>query len=215
MTTVAVVTSCTGQRYWRFLPEWAAAVAALTRKPDQVVVVTDADSEIRDQASAVLRGIRWVRPRTVPQVHRAVVVNDAIEATVTEWVSKADVDDVLLPHALDGIDDCDADVFAFGYRYNNRDHVIAGITAAQVLRCDSNPLSSVSPFRRWLWERHRFDDCLYDDWAFWLRAAANGATFAGTGRVDYVYRIHEHQATAHLNHWQARAFIDELRRSLC
>lgn len=215
MTTVAVATSCTGARYWRFLPEWAAAVAALTRRPDQVVVATDADTQTRAATWDVLPGIRWVRPRTVPQVHRAVIVNDAITATRTEWVCKADVDDLLLPHALDGIDDCTADVFAFGYRYNDRDHIVASLPAQAVLRSTSNPFASCSPFRRRLWERHPFEDCLYDDWAFWLRAAADGAQFASTRRVDYVYRVHEHQATAHLNHWQAREHIEQLRAALC
>jgi len=192
--TIAVVTSCTGADYHQFLFPWAVAVAGLNRLPDRVIVATDADDDLLDEVSVLLE-VWWVRPTTVPSVHPAVIVNDAIAWAKTDWVCRLDVDDVIRPHALDDVDLCDADVYCFGYEVGGQPVLAPPITAEGMLAFSDNPLAACSPWRRWIWERQPYRDVAYDDWAFWRDAARNGARFAPSGRVDYEYRQHPGQFT--------------------
>ena len=209
--TIGICTVAYGTTYHDFLPRWAAAVAALERRPDLITIVHDGVSrDIRQQVHDLLT-VLWVEDRGTahelqPQVH----VNAAIAVTQTDWIVKLDADDVILPHALTGVTDCAADVLNFGYRIGEADHVSQRVTAEQVLRKTNNALSSASPFRRWLWERNKFQDLLFDDWAFWIEAARAGATFDATGRVDYIYSVHDQQLTRRHDQRAARALIDQL-----
>lgn len=200
MSTVAVVTSCTTPDYWQFLRPWALAVAALERTPDEIVIATDLSLEGWAEIAEILPDAEWVAPRTHARTHRAVIVNDAIDWSESDWVCKMDVDDLIHPHALNELDDCTADVYGFGYHVGGIDHIVPALTAHELLDRVDNPLSSCSPFRRWLWERQPFRDMLYDDWAFWRDCAKAGAVFASSGRVDYTYRQHPGQFTARLDH---------------
>lgn len=209
--TIGICTVAYGTTYHDFLPRWAQAVAALERQPNVITIAHDGvPDDIRDQVRDLLN-VLWVEDRTVehdlqPQVH----VNAAIALTHADWIVKLDADDVILPHALNGVPDCTADVLNFGYRVREADHVSQRVTAEQVLRKTNNALSSASPFRRWLWERNKFRDLLFDDWAFWIEAARVGATFDATGRVDYIYSVHDQQLTRRHDQRAARALIDEL-----
>lgn len=209
--SVGICTVAYGTTYHDFLPRWAAAVAALERRPDLITIVHDGVSrDIRQQVHDLLT-VLWVEDRGTthelqPQVH----VNAAIAVTQTDWIVKLDADDVILPHALNGVTDCTADVLNFGYRIGEADHVSQRVTAEQVLRKTNNALSSASPFRRWLWDRNKFRDLLFDDWAFWIEAARVGATFNATGRVDYIYSVHDQQLTRRHDQRAARALIDQL-----
>lgn len=213
--TVAVVTSATGVDYHHFLPEWAGCVAALTRTPDEVVIATDGPPDvIVATVERLIPGVRWVPVERIADTHYAHLVNAAIATTSAEWIAKVDVDDRLLPGALDGLEGCTADVYGFGYRINGGDVYAQPVTAADILRRGDNPLSSCSPFRRWLWKRHPFRDMTFDDWAFWLEAAAAGATFAASPAIDYEYRQHPNQATRRNDAAQAIADIHRLRATL-
>lgn len=194
--TIGIVTVAYGRTYHEFLPEWSRAVAALERTPDRITIVHDGIGDDIKQSMAYLPFVVSLHDPVTPiTTHPQILVNSGIAVTMTDWVVKLDVDDLILPHALNTVDDCADDVLNFGYRIETTDHISRPVTAAEMLRRDNNPIGSCSPFRRWLWERNRFRDMVFDDWAFWYDAAREHATFGATCSVDYIYRVHDNQIT--------------------
>lgn len=191
--TVGIATVAYGEKYHRFLPDWLHSVAGLNRPPDDIVIISDIYPEVfHAKAQEIAGPIRWIRASAERYEHPQTLINEAIEVMDTEWVCKMDVDDMFLPHAFDGIDDCEADVYAFGMTINGQSNCQPyEVTPETLLAAAGNPLFSGSPFRRWIWEESGgFVDILYFDWAFWRAAARLGARFQRTGRIDYFYRIH-------------------------
>lgn len=173
--SIAVVTVAIGD-HQRFLDEWLASVGALERTPDEVIVIADGE---------------FTPSR----------FNEAVERTSTEWVCKLDVDDVIFPHALNRIDEWQADVAIFGVRYGDNTWQPDG---QFILTVPDNPVSAASPFRRKVWEYGPYRDMPYWDWVFWIEAANNGFVFDRTGTIDYEHRLHDGQVTANGDH-EARA----------
>lgn len=193
-----------GDLYRGFLPQWAEAVAALERQPDAVTIVTD-DVFCPNLATACdMLGVDCIALESLTQFerHPQVLANEAIAITRTEWICKLDADDLIYPHALNPLDDWQADVCMFGISVNGeRNLVPPPLTAQQVLASPHNLMFAGSPFRRAIWERTPgFQDMVYDDWAFWRSCAQAGATFHPTGTIDYLYRQHDSNASTGVHH---------------
>lgn len=207
--SVGIVTTCYGPDYYGFLDEWSGALLELNSEPDWVTIVHDGvpddlRSKVDDRLSPV-----WVTDKTPVEIHPQSHINTGIAVTFTDWILKVDVDDLLLPHALDGWQNLSADIVNFGYSINGAAFPSRKVTAEWMLEKQSNPIGSCSPFRRWVWESNRFQDLGYDDWAFWILAAQVGAVFDATGRIDYVWRQHPAQITNRIDHGHA---LDQIRR---
>jgi hypothetical protein len=165
--------------YQRFLPGWASAIAALERSPDHIIIAGDSEP-------ATLRlACSWRYPQ-------AYYLQRAIEVAATEWVWIVDIDDTALPHALNGIDDVDADVWTMGYvRSDGEVYTVPELTATEVYDSPRNVIPAGSAIRTEAFhESGGFLDIAFQDWALWRRLAEHGATFATTGRVDYRYNRH-------------------------
>lgn len=210
--SIGIVTVAYGPTYQQFLPEWATAVSALERRPDQITIVGD-DISIQTlyELSSILGDYEYLTSHTVPKHHPQVLINEAINATETEWVCKMDVDDLIFPHALNGVMQSLADVFMFGISVGNHALLPSPITGPEILQLPHNPVFSGSPFRRWIWEATPYRDMIYEDWMFWIDAAKNGATFTQSGRIDYAYRLHGSNVSENCDkaHWNAK--VEELR----
>lgn len=194
--SVGVVTVAVGSEYQNYLPEWASAVAALSRRPNEVHIVVDRlPRTTRREVEEILPNVRVVRSARRWEIHPQVLANDGIAQLHTEWVCKLDADDLILPHAFDRLDSVAADVLAFGISIDGeRDYKPNDLH--NVRDSPNNLLFAGSPFRRWVWEVSAgFRDMVYDDWAFWREAAHNGATFESSGTVDYIYRLHNTNAS--------------------
>lgn len=206
--SIGIVTSCYGLAYYGFLDEWSAAILELERQPDWVTIAHDGvPAKYRQIVDRRLDPV-WVTDDRPVQLHPQIHVNAAIAVTFTDWIIKADVDDVLLPHALNGWETMGADVVNFGYRIGDQDYPSRAISAETMLEKIDNPMGSCSPFRRWVWETNQFEDLLFDDWAFWIKAARAGAIFTSTQRVDYVYRTHPGQISKRLD---SRLALEQIR----
>lgn len=189
--TIGVVTVAYGDTYRAFLPEWAEAVGALQTQPEAVTIVTDRiDEGIEDAVADHVPQAVMIMSDQVPVYHPQILVNHAIDWTRTDWICKMDVDDIIYPHALDGVDGLDCDVFMFGISLNGQDMPPNDVTGDQVRESGENLVFSGSPFRRWVWERSPYRDMIYEDWAFWRDAARAGARFFPSGTIDYEYRLH-------------------------
>jgi len=200
MATIGIVTVAMADLYRQFLPEWAASVAALNRQPDDVRIVVDQiDDDLWAEILGLLPHAKLVKSTGEWKHHAQVLANDAIAQMETDWVSRLDADDLILPHAFDRLDEVTADVYAFGISINyEQDCPAMPVSTATVRHESSNYLCSASPFRRSVWVANGgFVDAVYQDWIFWRQAAARDATFAASGTVDYIWRSHDAQVSAH------------------
>lgn len=199
--SIGVVTVAVGEPYTQRLIAWADAVATLERTPDVVTVVSNRlGRDLVTQLDDILGDWQLVGSARSWRHHPQVLINDAIQMTDTDWICKMDADDLFLPHALNDVDDAtDADVFMFGIEIQGRGLTFAGVQADMIVRAEQNLVFSGSPFRRWLWTDNQFRDMIYEDWAFWIGCAKQGARFKSSGRVDYIYQLHDGQITKNID----------------
>jgi hypothetical protein len=200
--TIGVVTVAS-DLYAHHLPGWAESVAALTTQPDQIVI----------GAQTVPVGLPLGTYTYVPlpgQFEFAEWFNRVAEACDTDWIAWCGSDDRYRPHALDGIERDDADVVAFGFQYDTGQvWQPAPFTARDVLGLHSNLVPCGSPIRRSFWMTYPMSSQFgpLSDWQLWAGAAALGARFATTGRidVDYAYAGHvappDEPTRTHISDW--------------
>jgi len=209
--TIGIVAVCVND-YGPFLTPWANAVASLTVKPSQVTVITDAT----DTAAAreALPNLNLIQPTRTWQHHPQVLVNDAIAETSTDWICKMDIDDLIYPHALNHLNNHPTDVLCFGIQHGERSLPARPVTGGLVLFAPHNLVNSGSPYRRWVWEAGHYRDMIFEDWAFWIDAAANAAKFAPSSTIDYEYAIHGSQVSENCDTalWEQR--IKEIKCAL-
>ena len=210
--TIGVVTVAVGEPYQARLETWAIAVAELHRQPDQVTIVVDTIPDaLISNLDSILGEWQLIYSKTEWIHHPQVMINDGIAFTETEWICKMDVDDVILPHALDTIDDMhDTDVLMFGIRTNDRDLTFSGVTSDDILKAQHNLVFSGSPYRKWLWHDNPYRDMIFEDWAFWLGCARQTRRFTHTGTIDYIYTTHPDQISARAD----EAYWAQIVRSL-
>ena len=210
--SIGLVTVAYGRKYQDMLPDWAASVAALTRKPDVITIIGDKlPSEVAAQLDALL-DYQFVQTDTKPETHAQVLLNEAIAHTETDWIVKLDADDAIFAHALDELDECDADIYMFGAKVNTQDVPAKDVTAIDILANGNNLLVPASPFRRWVWQAAPFRDMIFEDWAFWIEAAANGAKFYRADGVHYLYNMQPTGAYQSSDWGKAELKVLEVRR---
>lgn len=196
VSVFTVVTSAWSVEYQKFLPEWAEHVSWLRSPPAAVVVATGepVPPGVRHHVDRLVSPL-WVQIPKRPKWF-AFATNWAVEHVRTPWVVKVDADDLILEGACDRLADVSGDVLCFGYQRGlDGPNVLINVTAEDVLHQQWNVMSSCSPFRRWLWERHWFRDAPFEDWMFWVECASSGAVFEPSGGVDYVHRLHSGQTS--------------------
>lgn len=196
MTTIGVITTC--YSYQKYIPEWVASVNGLNRTPDKVVIATtdtahDAMAYAKDNLNCDFSVVQTKEPWVF-----AKALNDAVAQCDTDWIVWIGVDDIFLPHALDGWEDSEKDMITFGLTFPDNSYIRTpdAPTAEQVIDLSNgNLIPCGSPFKRSLWEKSKFDGSFtpLEDWVFGVDAALNGATFGTTGRVDFIYRVHDQQ----------------------
>lgn len=195
--SVGVVTVAVGDAYQSRLPSWVQAVADLDRPPDAVTIaVDDIPTDLADEVLAILPTAQIIHSTREWRHHPQVLANDAVQHTGTDWICKMDADDVILPHALTPLDGLDADVLMFGIELDGTAHLRGDISREEILSRRANVVFSGSPYRRHLWEQNHYRDMIFEDWAFWIGCAEQGARFVTSNTVDYVYTRHDGQMSA-------------------
>lgn len=196
--SVGVVAVAYGDTYRAFLPRWMRAMTMLEQKPQQIMVVTDDVPDcIARLGDVYLSSVIFKQAHGTFERHPQYLVNEGIASMNTDWICKMDMDDIIFPHAFNGLHDCLADVYMFGIQLDEKWLPAHHITAKDVLRSNHNLIFSGSPFKRWVWEKQGFRDMICEDWMFWIDAAKNGARFQASPNIDYEYVIHGDNITLH------------------
>lgn len=196
--SVGVVAVAYGDNYRAFLPRWMRAMTMLEQKPQQIMVVTDDVPDcIARLGDVYLSSVIFKQAHGTFERHPQYLVNEGIASMNTDWICKMDMDDIIFPHAFNGLHDCLADVYMFGIQLDEKWLPAHHITAKDVLRSNHNLIFSGSPFKRWVWEKQGFRDMICEDWMFWIDAAKNGARFQASPNIDYEYVIHGDNITLH------------------
>lgn len=182
--SVTVVSCVYGDRYDRFITEWALAIGDLDPAPDCVIVASD-KTRVIPGAIVVSELCEWEHPQ-------AFYLQRAVMTAGTDWVWIVDIDDLALPNALAGLDEVDADVWQMGYlRDRAEPYIVPQLTGRQYLNMTGNPFTAGSAIRADIFEEAGgFYDVAFQDWALWRRLARVGAVFQSSGRAHYKYRRH-------------------------
>lgn len=183
MVDVTIMAWIYGEYYDQFLPRWVEAIKNLNTKPKRVIVISDRPRKI-DIAEVVI--IRPDPKWNTPNPHYA---NWVANNTNTKWLLLADIDDMVKPDILDGLENVDADVYLMGLDINGVEtYLPPHLTNEQIYTLPNCYFAFGSPIKREWALKFPFHDTPYGDWIFWREIARAGAKFAWSGRVGYWYR---------------------------
>lgn len=116
----------------------------------------------------------------------------AIMAADTDWVLIADIDDVLHPDALEGIDTIAADVWQLGYvRSDAEEYLPPRLTPAELLAANKCVYVGSSAIRTDIFhDCGGYPDIALQDWGLWRRLARHGAVVEPSTRTHFTYMRH-------------------------
>ena len=170
--------------YHRFLDGWMEA--AVKTNPDRLMVVSDRPLDI--DADVIVRQPNSKYPYTSMLNYGAAECGDG-------WVWRIDVDDRILPDALQVLEGRDCDIVVVGLESTKGYTNIPRVVNHDKFLVGGNRYTAGSPFTKDIWERAGgFPDIAHCDWGFWRRCAKLGARFEAAGRVCYVYREEFHDS---------------------
>ena len=183
MVDATVMAWLYGEDYDQFIPRWLEAIKNLNTQPKNVVVISDTFRKI-DGVQVVTYPInaKWSLPISY-------YANFVCQNYKTEWMLVADIDDMVKPDILDGLENLDADVHLMGLDINGEETYLPPyLTNEQIYTLPNNYFAFGSPFKREWALKFPFQETPYCDWIFWRQIAKAGAKFAWSGRVGYWYR---------------------------
>ena len=213
--------------YDRFIERWANSICKLTIKPSMVVMVISGPQR---NPLSVKRAEYELKKHNIScrigsiKVHKSMgyARNKAVELCDTEWVMYLDVDDEVVPKAIQYIQkyEKNADVICSGLRTigvrRHKDKIYSKASTARQLKgkiCGS----SHCPFRKKFWKWGPFttkND--YIEQVFKLGMAQHGARFVPTKEICTIYnsRVDGHNLTMTKEQWQecneqTRRFVRE------
>jgi len=183
MVDVTIMAWIYGEYYDQFLPRWVEAIKNLNTKPKRVIVISDRPRKI-DIAEVVI-----IKPDPKWNTPNPYYANWVANNTDTEWLLLADIDDMVKPDILDGLENVDADVYLMGLDINGVETYLPPyLTNEQIYSLPNCYFAFGSPIKREWALKFPFHDTPYGDWIFWREIARAGARFAWSGRVGYWYR---------------------------
>lgn len=183
--------------YGRFLPEWLEYVNKSTIKPTEVTIALGenhgADVE---QLKQIYPDIKIVYDND-PNPNYGRLANLAIENTDTEWIMPFDVDDLLIPQALEAIkavsDKADYICIAWRvwwggkrlYRSSPTPRALAKLSKSERI---TRRINNNSPFRKSFWEKHPYEENNWQNLKFIADLVESHARFVRLGKECIVYR---------------------------
>ncbi len=178
---VTVVAALYGTSYDVFVGQWLESVSNVNHpSPRRVIIGTDHLIDAPG-ATTVVTKCRW---RHAHAWH----LQQAIQATRTEWIWVLDIDDTALSDALAGIDEVTADVWQMGYTNGHDTYVVPRLTNDEYLARTGNCYVGGSMFKRASFNQvGGYDDLGFQDWGLWRKMCRAGMTFESSGRANFNY----------------------------
>jgi hypothetical protein len=176
---LSLVTTCYN-KYDRFLPAWAKAVASGSNKPDEVIVVISGngyDPESIERTKDLLGDL--VRVIYIPHVCMGNARNMAVREANCKWVMHVGVDDVVMPNGIRDIRrNLSEDIVVGAMEWINHP-TKSGIREYEITResiLDGGMTNDHAAFRKSMWEKSPYIEYSGDvDTAFWLGLVQAGA----------------------------------------
>jgi len=185
MAPVAIVTPASEKFWGKFAEEHIATISALNIKPEQVIVVSDADITLP-------KGWTLVQAPELIGAYGSVQrsINKGFQQATTDWVMYKPVDDLMDSNFFDGMK-YEGDVinvsgrWAGGFCYGTPEGF------ANLLHLDHNGMPGWMVIRREVAYQIPFRPVYFDDWVFWLDVRASGRPVSFDGRCVFTWRTHE------------------------
>jgi glycosyltransferase involved in cell wall biosynthesis len=191
--------------YGKYLPGWLESISKLTTKPSEITIVISGDNHglTNNLYTKCIELIKRINVST--SFHRiyehkgmGYARNEAVRKTNTEWIMYLDVDDRILPHAVNEIFiyENEADVICTGFQMIQNDKIVKtkifkNVSAKRVLQ-GFHCSCSHSPYRKIFWEQAPYietNDLI--EQSFWIGFAHLGARFAATKKPCTNYCRHD------------------------
>lgn len=180
--------------YHEYVPEWWEHFAGLTRKPDEIVLVTD-----RKRTDIPCQQI--VNPPITGTYQEASWWTVGVNALSTTWRGTLGVDDRFFQNAYEGLPSSEiADCWVVGFmeQPDVRIYVPDAFTGAELLAMPENPLGHASPFTADIWQKigSAYPDVAWSDWTVYREIAKEGGRFHGSGKAAF-YSNRHHGSLSH------------------
>lgn len=199
-STVSITTQVWGERYAQFIPRWWESVRGLSRKPDEIVLVTDSN----DTCQLLATVPDWV---DVPVVKIATKnefmqqwATTAVHACNSEWIAGMPIDDQFASTALNPIDTAQGD-----FLVDRVEFLTGGEWPASWSLPPRNRRfapAGISPFRRKLlpiWDLIP-EDCHWNDYVWYLLLAKHEVKPEITNNLRMIHDLgHNHETMSGLN----------------
>jgi hypothetical protein len=195
---VSVIVPCYGQAHW--LPDAVESVIAQTYAHWELIVVDDGspdDTTAVATALAAAHPERDIRVLTTPNAGLPGARNNGVAQARGGYVLPLDADDVLAPTYLErlvgALDARPGASIAYAVLREFGDSDLVWVTGPCDLATvrEENRIAYASLYRRSLYDAvggYRADARHYEDWEFWLRAAALGAEAVLVPEPLFLYR---------------------------
>ncbi len=174
------------EAYDRFVPRWEQAISNLETKPAEVIIASDHVPAIVGTTVVLDERCDWSHPQPF-------YLNLAAQHATSTWIWPCDIDDILLPDALNGLSKVRGDVWQTGYLISDGDlaYLPPRLPAGEILALDHNVLCGSSAIRKSAFDAvGGYSDVAYQDWSLWRKLAAGSFTFAASGRPHFRYMRH-------------------------
>lgn len=207
--TISLVSIAFGG-YGRFLGQFLAFASNMSPKPSEVVVVLGKDHGCQDLAlmESIYPGVKIVH-YTKGKPTFGKLRNIGISKTTSEWTWFVSVDDKPMPDAIKtfkrAIKDQDADYVAakwytIGLGLPLTEHTSPTPQESYERLRDGEKMGFMiahSPFKRWLWEKHRYKNTDLPNYDFILHCILNGGKFVKADKptTTYLRRPDSHART--------------------
>ena len=174
--TVTLFTIAEGASYARFIPAWWDSVMAMSRKPDEIVIVINRLDYAKARGTVPPGCDIPVLFAELDEPFSTAYFNEGVRAATSDWVSYCGIDDRMLPDGyldLHGADQVGADIIVAKIVLTDGRRWHGLWDSSQLLNVNTVPAHS--PFKRQLWvEVGGYPNIRWSDWGFWLRAAKHG-----------------------------------------
>jgi glycosyltransferase involved in cell wall biosynthesis len=206
--TVGVLIPC--HNYARFLPDAWESLLSQTRLPDRVVIIDDASSDdTSETATRLVANCSFATVvRNTSNLGAVATFNRGLSKLDTDYIMVLSADDMLSTEYLAecaAVLDAGFDVSLSSRRSFGHDEEFLSPGEWKLDRLLlANEHHGSNLFRRSLFERvGGYQQHRMEDWAFWMRASALGATAAAAPLAVLHYRKHGPSRNVHSN-WELR-----------